>query len=666
MSEKSVPRLKDGYYVAGYLTHPGVPWLLDVITRHDNAVALLKAEAGVVSLVRYWELERLSGIKHHGVGLPNTAALRRFLDDLLKSEGTRLDEVEEIWGIPELAPWRSPFAGEGLPIHSIHHLMTAIYRDSPIFETSKILGLALDAGPDVVHETADSGYWYAGCFVDNGTLSLFPVQSPAPLYETASKAFDMQEGTLMALAEATSASVAISAEATLDDIEFWGGQGVWTDAAEILRRITDYVDSAVGVAQLAATSDPRFSSSENRISAVMKAVDAVCTQVVDPQISGLIERFQVEPAETYLALAGGFALNCPTNTRLLDSFRFRGLLAPPCVDDSGQALGLALAQLYRSEPHARSVVCIKGAAFGIPNGGLTAATDEHADYVRATSPFCAEQFYSDITSGPVVWVSGDSEIGPRALGQRSILGDPRSQATKAELNRIKGRQWWRPVAPIVLSEQSAEWFESQRASPFMLEAVAIRRDKLGLIPAVAHLNGTARLQTLDRVHNASLYDAIQAFRDMSGVPMLCNTSLNDKGEPIIATYHEALNFALRKGISVVYADTTRVELENHSAYPLCSPLPREYARIFEAGDSPTVNPWDLSDLELFMWLEFAELRKLDIASEREASRVRETFTRAARLDPNFAPSLARVLDQRRSNWKGKAGAAAPAASSATP
>ena len=165
-----------------------------------------------------------------------------------------------------------------------------------------------------------------------------------------------------------------------------------------------------------------------------------------------------------------------------------------------------------------------------------------------------------MVAGPVAWADGRAEVGPRALGHRSLLADPRRSATKDRLNEVKQRQWWRPVAPIVLEDQVGEWFDGGRRSPSMLETFAVRAERRDQVPAIAHLDGTARVQTLAPSDDEALYRAIQAFSATTGVPMLCNTSLNDKGEPIVATASQALNFCLRKGIGVAYLGGRRVAL----------------------------------------------------------------------------------------------------------
>ena len=149
----------------------------------------------------------------------------------------------------------------------------------------------------------------------------------------------------------------------------------------------------------------------------------------------------------------------------------------------------------------------------------------------------------------VGWFQGGSEFGPRALGNRSILADPRKAAMKDLLNaRVKHRQAFRPFAPIVLAERAAEVFEGDEDSPFMLLAKRVRPEWKDRIPAIVHVDGTARVQTVRREHNERLYRLLLEFEKLTGVPVLLNTSFNIRGEPIVETPADAMKCFLSTGI----------------------------------------------------------------------------------------------------------------------
>jgi carbamoyltransferase len=138
------------------------------------------------------------------------------------------------------------------------------------------------------------------------------------------------------------------------------------------------------------------------------------------------------------------------------------------------------------------------------------------------------------------WYQGRMEFGPRALGSRSILASPINPEMQSRLNEIKDREDFRPVAPVVLEEDAPEWFENAGSSPFMLFVHNVRAEKSDRIPAVRHVDGTARIQTVRRDQHPHYYDLLQEFKKLTGVPVLVNTSFNTRGEPIVCTPRDAI------------------------------------------------------------------------------------------------------------------------------
>jgi carbamoyltransferase len=151
------------------------------------------------------------------------------------------------------------------------------------------------------------------------------------------------------------------------------------------------------------------------------------------------------------------------------------------------------------------------------------------------------QVASDLAAGKIIgWFQGRSEMGPRALGNRSILADARNPAMKDHINaRVKQREPFRPFAPAVLVERMSEFFEIEQSDPFMTMAPKVRVDKAHLIPAAVHIDGTARIQTIDRQINPRFYDLVKEFDELTGIPLILNTSFNRK-EPIVERPEEAI------------------------------------------------------------------------------------------------------------------------------
>jgi carbamoyltransferase len=253
-------------------------------------------------------------------------------------------------------------------------------------------------------------------------------------------------------------------------------------------------------------------------------------------------------------LAGGVALNCNANGVLAASDFVDELFVPPAAHDAGAAIGAAFLQWVEHSGSAPAVPRNK-----VYFGGALDRHQIEASVRAATLPHQAEVeeparvAAAAVAAGHVVgWCQGQMEFGPRALGNRSILGDPRDARIPDTINgKVKFRESWRPFAPSVLAEESSHWFEPPLDSPYMLLAVSVRPDKRATVPAITHVDGSARTQTVTRADNPLYYRLIEHFRDLTGVPMVLNTSLNIKGEPIARTPDDALRCFLHSDLDVL-------------------------------------------------------------------------------------------------------------------
>jgi carbamoyltransferase len=243
-----------------------------------------------------------------------------------------------------------------------------------------------------------------------------------------------------------------------------------------------------------------------------------------------------------LCLAGGVALNCSMNGRLLSESPFDEVFVQPAANDAGASLGAALHEYWRGRTGERSYV-MEHAYLG------PAFTQEQSRHAlerfgcRWTRPAdicasCAEL----LARGRIVgWFQGSMEFGPRALGHRSILGDPRDPSLPARLNReVKHREEFRPFAPSVLEERAGDYFDRKQPSPFMLMVHQVRPEKRAVVPAITHVDGSARVQTVSRANGGIYRRLIEAFDRITGIPMVLNTSFNDRGEPIVCSPEEAI------------------------------------------------------------------------------------------------------------------------------
>ena len=286
-----------------------------------------------------------------------------------------------------------------------------------------------------------------------------------------------------------------------------------------------------------------------------------------------------ETGAANLCLAGGVALNCVANGRLLREGPFRDLWIQPAAGDAGGALGAALCAWHEHLGEQRVPVpgdAMQGSFLGPEYGAgeIEAALRRlGAVYERVDDGALAPCVAERLAAGDVVgWFQGRMEFGPRALGARSILGDPRSPRMQATMNlKIKFRESFRPFAPAVLEERVAEWFELDRRSPYMLlvapVAVAKRKattaaedrlfgiDKLNVarsaIPAVTHVDYSARIQTVDRATHPLFHALLAAFERRTGCPVLVNTSFNVRGEPIVSTPEDAYRCFMRTNMDTL-------------------------------------------------------------------------------------------------------------------
>lgn len=243
-----------------------------------------------------------------------------------------------------------------------------------------------------------------------------------------------------------------------------------------------------------------------------------------------------------LCLAGGVALNCVLNARIRDRGPFKNIWIQPASGDSGTALGAALWIDKRIRHNLEKEFVMDHAYWGPEYSDE--AIEKFLKWVKV--PYTkmenvAEQTADLLADNKIIgWFQGRMEFGPRALGSRSILASPIDPAMQSRLNEVKDREDFRPVAPVVLEEDAADWFDNATESPFMLFIYDVAADKKDKIPAVKHVDGTARIQTINEQQHPKYYQLLKAFKKKTGVPVLVNTSFNTLGKPIVCSPRDAL------------------------------------------------------------------------------------------------------------------------------
>lgn len=265
-------------------------------------------------------------------------------------------------------------------------------------------------------------------------------------------------------------------------------------------------------------------------------------KALEETVLELVNWFQKETKQQNLCMAGGVALNCVLNSVIRDYGNFRNIWVQPASGDSGTALGAALwVDAQNKNDEKKSFVmdhCYWGPEY----------TDEEVEnFLKWTKvrykkmENVAKETAAILAEDKIIgWFQGRMEFGPRALGGRSILASPVHAEMQSRLNDIKDREDFRPVAPVVLESEASEWFENASHSPFMLFVNCVKGDKAAMIPAVRHVDGTARIQTVNE-QQAPLYcELLKEFKALTGVPVLVNTSFNTRGEPIVCTPRDAI------------------------------------------------------------------------------------------------------------------------------
>ena len=284
--------------------------------------------------------------------------------------------------------------------------------------------------------------------------------------------------------------------------------------------------------------------------------------VLEEVVLGLLRRIGQETGLKDLCLAGGVALNCTMNGKILQQTPFERVYIQPAAYDGGTSLGAALYVKHQLFGAPRDFV-MDHTYWGLEYSRESCrdALDAHRlTYRELDDDALADAAAEHIVQGKIVgWFQGRFEWGPRALGNRSIVCDPRNSSMKDHLNsRIKHREGFRPFAPSVLEERAGEWFEMGNSSPFMLMTCQVRREQQQRVPAITHVDGTARQQTVSRSTNPKYWNLIHAFERRTGVPVVLNTSFNEN-EPVVNTPEEGISCYLRNDMDVLVIGPFLVE-----------------------------------------------------------------------------------------------------------
>ena len=284
-----------------------------------------------------------------------------------------------------------------------------------------------------------------------------------------------------------------------------------------------------------------------------------CTEQV---IFHILEHLYQRTGLENICIAGGVAQNSVANGKILQNTSFKNIYIPSAGHDAGISMGAALYTQHQLLQYKRQPEIVSAYTGSVFSNDTIKEMLQAKNILFTELPDAAlfDRITDCIINGGVVgWFTGRAEFGPRALGGRSIIADPRRADAKEILNtKIKRRESFRPFAPSILKEYVSAYFDINGESPFMEKVFPIKKEKQALIPAVTHVDGTGRLQTVDALVSPRYYKLIEAFHKKTGIPILLNTSFNEN-EPIVNRPEEALDCYLRTNMDMLVMENILVQ-----------------------------------------------------------------------------------------------------------
>ena len=548
------------------------PWILGISASHNGSACLLKGDEIVVAV----QEERLSRIKRHRIygGVASRAVAYclnyagiepRQLDlVVLCVQGRMQDEVHDVrrelflnvraHGIPTLT----------IP-HHYGHALSAFATSG--FAESAVL-IVDGAGSPVTDFTADELNILEGAAPDSWeTISLYHASGTTvmPLEKHV-----VERGAWLVMRDGEMPSFG-----SLGGMFSATAQQIFGEPAEAgkVMGLAPYGKAAFAAHDFFEIVNRHFHFKETvpqqfrqpqrwpNYQSEYEALAASVQSALEEALLYLVRHLRELCSSENLCYAGGVALNSVANERIIRESGFKNVYIMAAAEDSGTSIGAAyygLWQLTKQNTQRPILHDAPGRTYSLAD---VAAVIDKTENIRVAR---SENVVSDaaelLCEGKIIgWFDGGSELGPRALGQRSILCDPRRSDGKDTLNqRVKMRESFRPFAPAVLLEEAANWFEYDGApieSPFMLRVVDVKRGKREQVPAIVHVDGTGRVQTVTPGKNGRFYELVKKFYEKTGVPIVLNTSFNRMGQPIVETPADAIECLLSTGLDCcVFAD----------------------------------------------------------------------------------------------------------------
>jgi carbamoyltransferase len=561
---------------------------LGINSWHDSSVAIVDDGQVLFATAE----ERLSRVKHDS-NFPQLG-----ISAALKQAGASIDDVDEVafgWNRPgiyesfmtaNIASGRIPFEARNLIAH-VARLGRARYRLDGKRDLMRLFtGKTAAAARFVDHHEAHAWSAYALSGFDDAAVLVvdghgawqatsFYAGNRGSLKRVRTVVYPNSLGSFYA-----AFTNLLGFESNSDEWKVMG-LAAYADPGPDLSEIIEVTPTAYkvntralsvslgGPAFLQARFGPRRNPEEG-FSDFDKSLAASVQKATEQAMLSLVRQAVKLTGSKRLCLAGGVAMNSKANGVILRSGLVDDIFVQPAATDDGTALGAAIASQRRLGGWS-SPTRMKHAYLGpeFSQAQIRRVLDD-ARVQSIETPDIARVGAELLAGGHVLgWFQGRMEFGPRALGARSILGDPRDPATRDRVNAsVKFREEWRPFAPSCLRERAAEYFEPDGDSPFMILTFTVKPEKRDEIPAVTHVDGSARVQTVTRDTNPRYWELISEFDRLTGIPVVLNTSFNLKGEPIVCTPQDALRTFFTSGLdflvlgdAIVAKDDVKHKLE---------------------------------------------------------------------------------------------------------
>ena len=541
------------------------PWVLGISASHNGSVCLLHGDQIVVAI----QEERLSRVKRHrlygkGPSLATSYCLSYAGIDpaeldliVLCVQGRLKDEVHDLGLDPFLNVRAHDTPVMAIPHHYGHAF--SVFATSGFAESAILIvdgaGSPADdftaAEKNLLNGQAIDAWETISLYHAEGT-SLVPLEKHVVdrgawlrMYDGEMPAFGSLGGMFSATAQQIFGEVT-EAGKVMGLAGYGKPEFPSSDFFEIERGHFHFKD----------TVPLRFRHAQRwpNVAAEYESLAASVQGALETALMYLVQHLRELSGSDNLCYAGGVALNSVANERLIRESGYQNVYIMPAAEDSGAAVGAAYYGLWQ--------LTGENSLWRLPHDALGGSYSP-ADIAAAVNrvPEVEDVYSTDVVrdavqllcDGKIIgWFDGGCELGPRALGQRSILCDPRSPNAKETLNRrVKMREAFRPFAPACLLEEAPNWFEfggSAPESPFMLRVCEVKPERKDEVPAIVHVDGTGRLQTLTRENNGRFYQLVKQFHERTGVPMILNTSFNRMGQPIVETPADAIQCLLNTGL----------------------------------------------------------------------------------------------------------------------